>query len=358
MKYETADLVRGIRAAAESLGEIFMMEVCGTHTASIRKYGIPSVLPENIRLVSGPGCPVCVTPEKDIAAAVAIADRDDVIFTCFGDMMRVPCGSGSLWALREKGRDIRLVTSPADSLETALENPEKEVVYFGIGFETTAPHSAALIEKAKVKNVSNLSVINVHKTMPAAVESLLSGKSRIDALICPGHVASVTGSEPFMNTARRLKIAAAVSGFEAYDILACILKITDMLARKQTGCVNMYPRAVTKEGNKKAKELIYEVFEPCAALWRGLGVIEESGLKIRKEYARFDAQNRFETPQNECAEPSGCICALILRGERLPVDCPNFGKSCTPDFPKGPCMVSFEGSCSVYYSYTGDAYGR
>lgn len=358
MKYEIGDLVQGIYVAAEGLGEISVMEVCGTHTASIRKYGIPSVLPENIRLVSGPGCPVCVTPERDIAAAVAIADRENVIFTCFGDMMRVACGKGSLWALREKGRDIRLVTSPTDSFETALENPEKEVVYFGIGFETTAPHTAALIEKAKEKNVSNLSVINVHKTMPAAIESLLFGKNRIDALICPGHVAAVTGCEPFGKTARRLKIPAVVSGFEAYDILACILKITDMLAKKQTGCVNMYPRAVTKEGNKKAKELMYEVFEPCASLWRGLGDIEGSGLKFRKEYARFDALNRFEIPQTECEEPPGCICALILRGERLPTDCPNFGKGCTPDFPKGPCMVSLEGSCSAYYSYTGDAYGR
>ncbi len=353
MIYDIKDLIKGIEKLADGAGSITIMEVCGTHTASIRKFGITSLLPENIRMVSGPGCPVCVTSQTDIAAAVSIADRDGVIFTCFGDMMRVPCGEGSLYSLRESGRDVRLVTSPMDALKTAVENPQKQVVYFGIGFETTAAHTAALVEAADGQNITNLSVLNAHKTMPQAVGQLLKGKSNISALLCPGHVASIIGSDAFSFVPEKLHLPAAVSGFEAYDILAAILRLVDMVRNNKTECINMYPKAVSKEGNRNALELIYKVMEPQDAVWRGLGEIKQSGLKFRRQYAGFDARNRFETANVISEEPKGCMCAGILRGERTPNDCIHFGKDCTPENPVGPCMVSAEGCCAAYFHYRG-----
>lgn len=351
MSYRISDLIQGIARISGELGSVTVMEVCGTHTANIRKYGIPSVLPKNVKLVSGPGCPVCVTSQDDIAAAVSIADRDGVIFTCFGDMMRVPCGDRSLHSLYENGRDVRLVTSPMDALRIASENPDKEVVYFGIGFETTAPHTAALVEAADGRKMTNLSVLNAHKTMPAAVELLLKGKTGINALLCPGHVASVIGSDAFAFVPNSLHLPAAIAGFEAYEILAAILKILALLKNKQTACVNMYPGAVTPEGNPSALQLLYQIMEPADASWRGLGQIPQSGLRLRERYAAFDAKNRFELKSNGMAEPAGCLCARILRGENIPPDCVRFGKDCTPDHPIGPCMVSAEGSCAAYYRY-------
>jgi len=351
MNYQISDLIRGIGRIADGLENVTIMEVCGTHTANIQKYGIPSVLPENIRLVSGPGCPVCVTSQDDIAAAVSIADRSGVIFACFGDMMRVPCGDLSLYTLYERGREVRLVTSPMDALKIACQNPGKQVVYFGIGFETTAPHTAALIEAAGERRVQNLSVLNAHKTMPAAIEHLLAGKSGVSALLCPGHVAAVIGSDAFRFVPERLHLPAAVAGFEAYEILAAILRILDMLKNRRAECVNMYPKAVTAGGNPDALRLLSDVMEPDGAYWRGLGYIPESGLRLRGRYAAFDAGRRFEIETNGTAEPAGCLCARILRGEKLPIDCVHFGSGCTPDHPVGPCMVSSEGSCAAYYRY-------
>lgn len=353
MTIKIEELINGINLLAKEAGEINIMEVCGTHTSNIRKFGIPSVLPENIKLVSGPGCPVCVTSGEDIEAALFIADREDVIFTCFGDMMRVPCGRGSLYSIYEKGRDVRLVTSPLDSKKIAAENPGKQVVYFGIGFETTAPHTAALAEAADREGLENLSILNAHKTMPSAIESLLRGEHRISGLLCPGHVASITGSEVFSHLSEKLRLPAVVAGFEAYEILAAILCVSDMLRRGKAECVNMYPKAVAKEGNQAALELLYEVMEPSDALWRGLGTIPGSGLKFKKRYEKYDARNRFELEKNCEYKPRGCICGSILRGENNPFECTRFGKDCTPDNPVGPCMVSAEGSCAVYYRFGG-----
>jgi hydrogenase expression/formation protein HypD len=351
MKYSIEELLKGIRLLSEKTGDVTIMEVCGTHTASIHKYGIPSLLPPGVRLVSGPGCPVCVTAQEDIMTAVSIADREDVIFTCFGDMMRVPCEAGSLYSLYEKGRDVRLVTSPMDALLIASQNPGKQVVYFGIGFETTAPHTAALIESADKQNLSNLTVLNVHKTMPQAIQHLLQGQSRVSALLCPGHVAAVTGSDAFLFVPEQLHMPAAVAGFEGYDILAAILRIMDMLHSGKCDCVNMYPRAVTREGNRSAQKLLYEVMEPGDALWRGLGRIAQSGLHIRQRYASFDARRRFDIECSIGGEPKGCLCSRILRGEEIPPACMHYGKKCTPDHPVGPCMVSAEGCCAAYYRY-------
>lgn len=351
MSYGTKELMAGIRTLADCTSDITIMEVCGTHTWSIRRFGIQSFLPNNIHLVSGPGCPVCVTSQSELMTAISIADRKNVIFTCFGDMMRVPCGAGSLIALREKGRDVRLVTSPLDSLKVAEENPDKQVVYFGIGFETTAPHTAALIRVAENRGVKNLSILSAHKTMPNAIRQLLRGDNKIDALLCPGHVASVIGSDEFAFVASELHRPAAISGFEAYEILASILKILDMIRNKNPQCVNVYPNAVTRFGNKKALALLDQVMEPCDEVWRGIGVIPGSGLRLRERYAAFDAEKRFAVQVREDDEIGGCLCAQILRGEKNPTECVHFGKSCTPDRPLGPCMVSSEGSCAAYYQY-------
>jgi len=354
MKAKIEDLKKRIEELAKDMGPVTIMEVCGTHTASMHKYGIQELLPGNIRLVSGPGCPVCVTAQRDIAAALAIAKQDDVIFTSFGDMMRVPYGDQSLYSLYESGRDIRIVTSPMDALRIAQENPGKQVVYFGIGFETTAPLTAALIEAADERRVENLSIYSAHKTMPEALRHLLKKGSRIDGLICPGHVSTIIGAKAFSFVSEELLLPAAVAGFGAYDIMAAICSILYMLHKGQKKCVNMYPRAVRDHGNEEALKLLYKVFEPRDALWRGLGEIKGSGLGIRKGFEKFDAAKRFDFTVEEIADAGGCICSSILCGLKLPTDCLHFGKGCTPERPLGPCMVSSEGSCAVYYRYKGE----
>lgn len=353
MTYSIDDIKKGIAAFAAGMERITIMEVCGTHTFCIRKYGIRELLPDNMRLVSGPGCPVCVTAQKDIAAAISIARQKNVIFTCFGDMMRVPCGDVSLYSLREEGKDIRIVTSPFDALRIAEENPSKQVVYFGIGFETTAPLTAALIEAADNNGMENLSVLSVHKTMPQAITHLLGGDNSVDALICPGHVAAIIGSDAFNFVPDKLGVPAAVAGFDAYDIMSAILCITKMLSKCEKKCVNMYPRAVCSEGNKEAIEIINKVFRKSTAMWRGLGEIDGSGLEIRDRYSRYNAALRFDISIDNVPEAKGCICSQILCGKKMPPDCVNFGRTCTPMSPLGACMVSSEGSCAAYYRYGG-----
>ena len=357
MKSELEAMKKNIAGLAATLGQVTIMEVCGTHTASIRKYAIRELLPGNVKLVSGPGCPVCVTPEQDIAAAITLAEREEVVFACFGDMMRVPWGERSLYSLYERGKDIRIVTSPLDALRIAREHPGREVVYFGIGFETTAPLTAALIEAADECGMENLSVFCAHKTIPPAIMQLLKGGSSIAALLCPGHVATIIGSQAFAFVADELKLPAAVAGFEAYEIMAALLCLLQMLHRGERKCVNMYPRAVTEQGNRVALALLDQVFEPCDAIWRGLGEIEGSGLRIKERYRKFDAACKFKTVLggvvDGAGEAPGCICARILRGQSIPTDCPHFGGACQPERPLGPCMASSEGSCAAYYRYGG-----
>jgi hydrogenase expression/formation protein HypD len=354
MKYKIEEIKKTIAELAEGMGQLTIMEVCGTHTTNIRKYGIQELLPDNIRLVSGPGCPVCVTPQKDIAAAISLADREDVIFTCFGDMMRVPCGDTSLYSLYERGKDIRIITSPMDALRIAQDNPDRQVVYFGIGFETTAPLTAALIESAGECGVQNLSVLCAHKTIPQAITQLLKSGSSIDALMCPGHVASIIGADAFSFVPDELMLPAAVAGFEAYDIMAALLCLVRMLRNGERKCVNMYPRAVTEYGNREALSLLYKVFEPYDTLWRGLGEIKGSGLRLKERYRKFDAAHKFVLHLDDIREAEGCLCARILCGKSIPTDCVNFGRACTPDRPMGACMVSSEGSCAAYYRYGGE----
>lgn len=351
MNYKIDDFKKKIAVLAQGLEQINLMEVCGTHTASIWKFGIRQLLPDNIRLISGPGCPVCVTAQKDIAAALSIANEKDVIFTCFGDMMRVPCGNKSLYSLYESGRDIRIVTSPMDALHIAWANPDRQTVYFGIGFETTVPHTAALIEATDAYGIRNLSVLSAHKTMPQVLKVLLKNENNIDGLICPGHVAAITGAKAFSFVPDELMMPAAVAGFEVLDIMMAIFILVHMIRNGERKCVNTYPRAVTEFGNTEALALSGKVFEPCDALWRGFGRVGGSGLAIRGRYRNFDAMHRFDVHNSTAEEAKGCICSLILAGKSTPADCKNFGSICKPDEPMGACMVASEGSCAAYYRY-------
>ncbi len=351
------EIIRNIEKYGGLCGEFSVMEVCGTHTHSIRQFGITQLLPPNIRLISGPGCPVCVTAERDIAYAIAIAERVDIIFCCFGDMLRVPCGGKSLLSVREGGGDVRICLSPLDALKAARENPQKQIVWFGVGFETTAPLTAALIEKCAANDVQNLSVLSVHKTMPEALRSLIQEGAAIDAMLCPGHVAAVTGAEAFRFLPNEFSIPAAVSGFVAEDILLALLALVKMKSEGTASLVNAYPRAVTPNGNVTALALMNRFFVPSPSEWRGLGVIEDSGLQLRKEYEFLDAEKRFPLEPVIPPEASGCMCADILRGLKNPPDCPLFRRQCMPETPKGACMVSSEGTCAAWYQY-GDDYGR
>lgn len=348
-------LLGAMEAVAEGLPQTVLMEVCGTHTAAIERYAIRSVLPPNLRLISGPGCPVCVTPGEDVLRAVALAKRENVILACFGDMLRVPANGQSLMALREAGKEVRVVDSPLGALAIAQQEPEKQTVFFAVGFETTAPATAVLIQKARALGLSNLSVLCAHKTMPMALKTLLGGKTAVNGLLCPGHVAAVAGAEAFAFVGEALGLPGVVAGFEGEDLLLAILALTRMIRRGEAKVKNLYPRAVPEKANPQAKALIQSVFSPANALWRGLGEIPESGLAIRREYGEFDAAARFDLPEIFFCEPEGCLCPSILRGEASPGECPLFGGLCTPQNPVGPCMVSAEGACGLHYRYEGGA---
>lgn len=350
-----AALAKAIAEQAKGLPDTTLMEVCGTHTHAARRYGIRQLLPENVRLISGPGCPVCVTDNRDLAKALWIAGREDVAFCCFGDMLRVPCEEESLLSLQAAGADVRVCVSPMEALAFAKAEPKKRVVWFGVGFETTTPHTAVLIEAAARDGVANIGVYSVHKTMPQALRALLGdeGEARVDGLICPGHVAAITGAEAFRFVPEELGLPAAVAGFGAEEMLRAILALLEMLRAKKPGLVNAYPRAVTSEGNETAKALVETVFEPQDALWRGIGKIPRSGLGICPEYRAFDAAARFCPPDIPVPEAAGCRCGAILRGLAEPADCPLLGAACTPQSPLGACMVSTEGACAAYYRYGG-----
>ena len=346
-------LTEKIAYAARKLPPTTIMEVCGTHTHALRRYGVRQLLPEQIRLVSGPGCPVCVTAEEDLSLALAAAKLPNTTLFCFGDMMRVPCGDESLLSLSSRGADVRLCVSPMDALDFALKNPAREVVWHGVGFETTTPHTAALLEVANRRQVRNLSVLSAHKTMPNALRALLCGKTRVDALLCPGHVAAVTGAEAFRFLPEELSLPAVIAGFEPEELLLALLALVTLRARGEHKLVNAYPRVVKSEGNAAARELVETWFTPCGALWRGLGWIPFSGLALRPEWERWDAKARFSLSPSAVGAPSGCRCGDVLRGLADPPDCALFGAVCTPEHPVGACMVSSEGACAAYCKYEG-----
>lgn len=348
MRPATVSELAGELARHARPGQTFM-EVCGTHTMAISRYGLRQLLPPGLRLISGPGCPVCVTAIHDLDKVVALARRPEVTVATFGDLVRVPASSTTLAAERAAGADVRVVYSPLDALELAAAQPQRQLVFIGIGFETTAPGVAAAIADAAGRGLDNFSVISLHKTMPLALKALLDlGETALSGFILPGHVSVITGTACYEFLAADYGIGGVVAGFEPNDVLTALL----MLARQQAPAIEIaYRRAVKPEGNPAARALMDRVLEPCDADWRGLGVIPGSGLAIRPEFAACDAERRFAIEPEPALEPRGCRCPEVLRGVCDPADCPLFGRRCTPEDPVGACMVSSEGACAARYRY-------
>ena len=340
------------RAVERCGGSVALMEVCGTHTVAIARNGFRSTLPPGVRLISGPGCPVCVTANRDIDTVIALARIDGLVLTTFGDMKRVPGSSSSLSAEQAAGRDVRIVYSPLDALKIAADNPEREVVFVGVGFETTTPLIAAAVRRAARLGLRNFSVFTAHKTVPPTLDALVNDPEvALDALILPGHVSTIIGKRPYEFLAARYGVPGVIAGFEPIDLLSAFFLLLKMLADGEAQVVNDYPRAVADAGNETAQAAIAETFEPCDATWRGLGVIPGSGYRLREEYAAFDAVKRFAPEVEPTVEPRGCRCGDVLRGCMAPDECPLFARVCSPENPVGPCMVSSEGSCAAFYKY-------
>ena len=336
----------------EKSEKISIMEVCGTHTNVILKSGIKSLLPNNIKLINGPGCPVCVTSQGYIDTAIELTNRKNIIITTFGDLMKVPGKDSTLNKEKALGKDIRVVYSPLDSIKIAEDNPNKEVVFLAIGFETTAPIIALSIEIAQSKKIRNFSILNSLKTMPQAMESLvLNPNLKVHAFLCPGHVATIIGEEQFKNLALKYKIPMVITGFEINDILASICKIVEMKNKCENELVNLYSRFVKKEGNINAINIIYEVFNKCESYWRGLGKVNNAGLEIKEKYKEFDSLSKFNISFLKENDNKGCSCGEVLIGLKEPRECKLFGTVFTPLTPIGACMVSEEGACSAYYKY-------
>lgn len=329
-----------------------LMEVCGTHTVAIARNGIRDLMPEGLRLASGPGCPVCVTCNRDIDTVIALARIPNVTITTFGDMTRVPGSTSSLLAEQAAGRSVEIVYSPLDALAFAKAHPEREVVFVGVGFETTTPLVAMAIKRAKAMGLSNFTVFAAHKNMPGALELLVGDPTlELDALILPGHVSTIIGAEPYRFLAEKYGIPGVITGFEPVDVLQGIAMLVRQLHEGRAEIEIAYARGVMPEGNPVALATIDEVFETCTATWRGLGDIPGSGYRIRDEFANFDAVRRFEPDVEPTRDPKGCRCGDVLRARIAPNECPLFRTVCTPENPVGPCMVSSEGSCAAYYRY-------
>ncbi|MEP6471167.1 MAG: hydrogenase formation protein HypD [Acidobacteriota bacterium] len=329
-----------------------LMEVCGGQTHSIVRYGIDRMIPESVELVHGPGCPVCVTSLEMIDRAHAIAGRPDVIFTSFGDMLRVPGSRGDLLALRSRGADVRVVYSPLDAVRIARQNPDKRVVFFGIGFETTAPANAMAVYRAKRDGVTNFSMLVSHVLVPPAIAAILQAPgNRVQAFLGPGHVCAIMGYREYEALSEHYRVPIVITGFEPVDLLEGIQMAVRQLEDGRAEVENQYARAVTREGNRPARDLIFEVFEIGDRKWRGIGTIPKSGYKIRFEYRDHDAGKLFEVEEIRTEESPICISGLILRGLKKPADCPAFGRQCTPQSPLGATMVSAEGACAAYYQY-------
>jgi hydrogenase expression/formation protein HypD len=347
-------LAREIKEEAEDISgaPLNFMEVCGTHTMAIGRYGIRKLLPTGINLLSGPGCPVCVTPDSYIDKAVLFSRMPNTIIATFGDMMRVPGSFSSLEKEKAEGSRIEVIYSPLDSLNICEKNPESNVILLGIGFETTAPAVALTLKKAHQKAIKNFYLFSGHKLITPAMEALLTDKDvRINGFLCPGHVSVITGSRPYGFIPERYGIPCVIAGFEPVDILQSVL----MLLRQKNGnkpSVEVeYTRVVKKEGNRKAREIMEQVFQRTDSEWRGLGLIRDSGLEIRGKYSSVDAEKVFPVDVKKSNKDTGCICGEILKGKKTPVDCKLFRRVCTPENPIGPCMVSSEGTCAAFYRY-------
>lgn len=345
-------LLQRLRSRVEGRAALRFMEVCGTHTVSIFRSGLRSILPPEITPLPGPGCPVCVTAQKDIDKAIEVAGKPDTILVTFGDMLKVPGTRSSLQAERAKGADVRIVYSPADALTISREHLSKRVVFFGVGFETTSPTIALVVREARRRQIGNFFLLSVHKVMPPALKALLeSGDTAIDGFILPGHVSAIIGDRPYSFLATRYHMPSVISGFQPLDILQSICMLVDQVVEGRAEVEIQYRRVVRSEGNPLAQEAIGEVFEPVDVAWRGLGEIPLSGLRLRDEYVSLDAERAFEIDVSYSREPAGCSCGSILRGVKQPYECGLFARACTPENPVGPCMVSFEGTCSAFYQY-------
>ena len=348
--------VRKLLAAIEALplGETRLMEVCGTHTMAIAKSGIRSMLPEKVKLLSGPGCPVCVTPPQVIDAVLELAMGPEITIATYGDMVRVP-GSrpgDSLQRRRALGAKLLVVYSPVDAVEYAKENPDREVVFLGVGFETTAPGTAAAVLTAKEEKVKNFSVLSMLKTVEPALRALMKTEDfKVQGFLCPGHVGTIIGEKGFAFLPEEYQMPAVIAGFEPEDILLSVYLLLRQIAEGRPRVENQYKRAVSPEGNVLAQNMIGRCLEPRADLWRGLGRIENSGLGFRAEFSDFDAEKKFSIRYGEETGPSACRCGDVICGRISPSRCPMFGKRCTPEDPVGPCMVSSEGACAAAYKY-------
>lgn len=327
------------------------MEVCGGHTMAIQKSGVPSLLPESIQLLSGPGCPVCVTDRRYLDTAIAFARLDDVIITTYGDLIRVPGSSSSLDAERGKGHDIRIVYSILDAIQLARENPEKKVIFLGVGFETTTPSSAAGILNAAEEGMKNFYLHSSHKVMPPAMGALIDEGVMIDGYIAPGHVSAITGTSIYNEIPKKYGLGCVISGFEPVDLMQTILMLVKQAESGKPSVEIQYKRAVVPEGNVKAQKLVASIFEPADDWWRGLGVLKDSGLRLRPKYEYMDAARAIPVEVEPTREDKGCICGEILKGLKSPADCKLFGKACTPNDPVGACMVSNEGACHAWFRY-------
>lgn len=342
-----------IEAAAKKLPDgIRIMEVCGSHTMSIAKYAIRDTLPSNIKLISGPGCPVCVTGAEYIDQAVELA-KDGKIIATFGDMINVPGSETTLAKCRSEGAKIEVCYSPSMALEIARKNPDKEVVFLGIGFETTAPTVISIVDSAIKESIGNLSALTAFKLVPPALEALVSDPElKVDAFLCPAHVSAIIGALAYEPLVKKHKIPCVIAGFEPLDILFGLLGILEQRISGKAFVDNQYSRVVKKEGNKKAQELINKFLKISDAGWRGIGKIPKSGMKLKTQYSSYDAVKRFGIKTKPAKPVKGCKCGDVLKGKILPPECPLFGDACTPMNPIGPCMVSSEGSCAAYYKYS------
>lgn len=356
-EYRNTEIQKEIITEIQKYGKLIkkkvnIMEVCGTHTMTIGKYGIRKLMPDNINLISGPGCPVCVTPEYYIDNAIELSKNKDVFITTFGDMMKVPGSFSSLEREKANGSKIFVVYSPLDALEIAQQNKNKKVIFLSIGFETTTPLSALTLKKAKEKKIKNFYLLVGNKLIPPVMEFLLKEKdTEIDGFICPGHVSVVIGTEPYMKISKKFNVSCVISGFEPLDVLLSIFLILKKIEEGKPDVINEYKRTVKEKGNFKAKKAIEDVFEIIDSEWRGIGIVENSGLRLKEEFKNFDAEKEFHININSSKEKKSCLCGEILKGKKSPFDCPLFEKNCNPENPIGPCMVSSEGTCSAYYKY-------
>lgn len=341
-----------IQAYCEKVDSITLMEVCGTHTVSLMRSGVKSMLPENLRLISGPGCPVCVTGQGYIDAACELSLNPNIIICTYGDMVRVPGGDGSLEDCKAKGADVRIVYSARDAVGIAEKNPDKDIVFLSVGFETTTPPSALAIMEVKQKGIENFYIISGHKLVIPAMQALLSsGEVPIDGFVCPGHVSIILGADAYKCIVEDFNKACVVAGFEPEQMIAGIAELAREIAENDIKVENVYGVAVHNEGNKIAQKVIEQVFEPADVIWRAMGVLPMSGLELREEYSCFDAVKKFGIEVGEDRHIPGCRCGDVIQGKLEPRECPLFGVKCTQSEPVGPCMVSSEGTCAAWYKY-------